>query len=349
MQRAPHSPRLSAIALTSVAALALVGCSAGGSNGSAGTSSAADGAGASSSAGSAQGVAAGATVTDMSGAQITLPQEVDSVIATDNRTFRTLDEWGVELSAAPKQIMYKGEGGPSYLDDADVKDIGNHREPDMEAFVTAEPDVVLNGQRFRDRKAEIDELTGDAAIVDTDFDPVKTPLDEGLKELTTLLGDTTGHQEEAKQLNADFDAAVERAKEAYDPEQTVMGLIATGGDLAYVAPSTGRSIGPLFDILGLTPALEQSGSDNHQGDDISVEAIASSNPDWIIVMDRDAAIGEENATAKELIQQSEALKDVPAVKEGHIVHLPADLYVAEDIQNYTTIMEDLADAFEGAR
>ena len=136
---------------------------------------------------------------------------------------------------------------------------------------------------------------------------------------------------------------------AYDPEQTVMGLIASGGELSYVAPSAGRAIGPFFDMLDLTPALEQSGTDNHQGDDISVEAIAKSNPDWLIVMDRDAAIGEENATAAELIERSEALQDVTAVKEGNIVYLPADFYVAEDIQNHTTVMEDLAKAFEGAQ
>ena len=62
-----------------------------------------------------------------------------------------------------------------------------------------------------------------------------------------------------------------------------------------------------------------------------------------------AATGEGDTTAKELIEQSEALQDVPAVKEGNIVYLPQDFYVAEDIQNYTTVMEDLADAFAGAR
>ncbi|MBD4578048.1 ABC transporter substrate-binding protein, partial [Xanthomonas citri pv. citri] len=99
------------------------------------------------------------------------------------------------------------EGGPSYLQDDSVADIGNHREPDMELFVTAEPDVVFNGQRFNERKAEIDELTGDAAVVDTNFDVTQTPMDEGLKKLTTLLGEATGHEADAEKLIADFDAA----------------------------------------------------------------------------------------------------------------------------------------------
>ena len=31
------------------------------------------------------------------------------------------------------------------------------------------------------------------------------------------------------------------------------------------------------------------------------------------------------------------------------MYLPTDFYVAEDIQNHTTVMEDLAKAFEGAQ
>ena len=108
MPRSARAPRLASLALTSVAALALVGCSAGGeATGSSSASAAGESSASATAAGASGGVAAGVTVTDMSGTEVTLPEEVDSVIATDNRIFRTLDDWGVELSAAPKQIMYK--------------------------------------------------------------------------------------------------------------------------------------------------------------------------------------------------------------------------------------------------
>ena len=94
----------------------------------------------------------------------------------------------------------------------------------------------------------------------------------------------------------------------------------------------------------MTPALEDEGSSDHQGDDISVEAIASANPEFLIVMDRDAAVGDgTSAGAKELIEESEALQDVPAVANDNIYYMPADFYVAEDIQNYTTVLNELAD------
>ena len=70
-----RAPRRRALVLTSVAALALVGCSAGGSDaGSPASGSSAAGSPASSAAGSASqaGIAGGTTVTDMSGAQVAI-------------------------------------------------------------------------------------------------------------------------------------------------------------------------------------------------------------------------------------------------------------------------------------
>lgn len=330
-----------ALALSAAALLALSACAGGDS---ASTSS-----GSSASASQAEQGTPAATVTDMAGDEVTLPEDPKSVIATDNRSFRTLDDWGIELSAAPRALM--NGTGVSYEENDDVYDLGSHREPDMEGFVTAEPDLIINGQRFSDMKEDIKGLAPEAALVDTNIDTEAEDfrMDEALKQHTTLLGEVFGHQDDAKKLIEDFDASIERAKDAYDKDQTVMGLIASGGNLAYAAPSTGRAVGPVFDILGLTPSLEQDGSTNHMGDDISVEAIAQSNPDWIIVMDRDAATSASKeadySTAEELIKQSPALKDVTAVKEDQIIYLPNNFYLTEDIQNYTTLMNEIADAF----
>ena len=112
----------------------------------------------------------------------------------------------------------------------------------------------------------------------------------------------------------------------------------------------GRTLGPAFDIFGLTPALEVDGSsDDHQGDDISVEAIADSDPDWILVMDRDAAVaadeeGYENA--ENILSSSEALSKVTAVEDEQIVHMPVDTYTNEGIQTYTEFFNAFADALE---
>src|SRR5699024_10710891 len=138
-----------------------------------------------------------------------------------------------------------------------------------------------------------------------------------------------------------------RAGQAYQEGDTVMALTTSGGEFGYIAPSKGRVLGPVFDILGLTPALEvDNASDDHQGDDISVEAIAKADPDWLLVMDRDAAIAadEEGYTpAEQLLEQSDALKDVTALNEGHVVFMPADTYTNDGIQTYTEFFNAFAD------
>ncbi|MFC7400868.1 siderophore ABC transporter substrate-binding protein [Citricoccus sp. GCM10030269] len=343
--------RLGLVALVSSAALALTAC--GGANAGSTGESASPSASASASAGSSSSSASASTqsgpvkVTDMADSEVTVQTPAESIIATDNRIFRTLENWGVSLAAAPLALM--NEDTVDYPSDDSIIDLGTHREPDMEGFVEAKPDLVLNGQRFSGLTEDIKPLIGDAAFVDTNVVEGK-PLDEELRRLTTLLGDIFGKQAEAEKLISDFDSSIDRAAEAYDEDETVVGLIATGGDLSYAAPSTGRAIGPVFDMLELTPALERDGSTNHQGDDISVEAIAEANPDWILVMDRDAAIStseeEGYQPAAELIEESEALQNVTAVEEGNIVYLPEDFYVHEDIQNYTTFLNKLADAFD---
>ncbi len=301
------------------------------------------------SAGEAGGSAEdGATVevTDMAGTTHTVPAEPESVVATDNRVFRTLAEWDVDLSAAPVDLMPDDmEVLEKYTKNEDILNIGNHREPNMEMVTAAQPDLVINGQRFSQHgEAIADAIDEGTPIVDTDIDTESGAIDEEFRDQITLLGETFGRQDEASDLIAEFDKALESAKEAYDPEMTVAGLITSGGDINYSAPTTGRAIGPLYDILELTPALDDDGSTDHMGDDISVEAIAAANPDFLIVMDRDAAVGDgTSASAKELIEESEALQNVPAVENDNIYYMPADFYVAEDIQNHTVVLNDLAD------
>ncbi|TSD64226.1 siderophore ABC transporter substrate-binding protein [Aeromicrobium piscarium] len=284
-------------------------------------------------------------VEDNNGAQtVTSPPE--SVVALDNRTFQTLSDWGIELNAAAVSLM---PDTIDYTTDDSIIDIGTHNEPDLEQIVAAEPDLVVNGQRFAQFHDDIARLVPDATILELDPRDGE-PFDEELKRQVTVLGEVFDKQDEAQQLVDDFDEAVERAQSAYEGAQSVMAVNTSGGEIGYLAPTVGRTLGPVFDILGLTPALEVEGaSDDHQGDDISVEAIADSNPDWILVMDRDAAVGEGDVEpAADILENSEALAGVTAVQNDQIVYMPADTYTNEGIQTYTKFLNDFADALEGA-
>ena len=115
------------------------------------------------------------------------------------------------------------------------------------------------------------------------------------------------------------------------------------------APGFGRVWGPLYEILGLKPAIEvENSSTDHKGDDISVEAIAQSNPAYLLVLDRDAAVtkeGEESTPAKDVIEGSEALKSTDAIKNSKVYYAPADTYTNESPQTFIKIFEGLKELF----
>lgn len=284
-------------------------------------------------------------IEDNNGTQ-TVTSPPASVVALDNRTFETLSDWDIELSAAAVSLM---PDTIDYTRDESLVDIGMHREPDLEAIVAAEPDLVINGQRFTDHQDDIASLVPDATVLD--LEPREgEPFDAELKRQISVLGEVFDKQDEAERLIEDFDAAVERVNEAYDEDDSVMAVTTSGGDIGYLAPGVGRTLGPAFDIFGLTPALQVEGaSDDHQGDDISVEAIADSNPDWILVMDRDAAVAADEAgyeEADKILSESEALSSVNAVENEQIVYMPLDTYTNEGIQTYTEFFNAFADALE---
>ncbi|HIT74789.1 MAG TPA: ABC transporter substrate-binding protein, partial [Candidatus Avipropionibacterium avicola] len=250
----------------------------------------------------------------------------------------------ITLAAAPVSLMAADN---PYKEDGSIVNLGSHNEPDLEAVVAVDPDLIINGQRFSQYRDDFVTLAPDAAIVE--LDPRDGEAFEGeLKRQIEVLGTIFGRDDDASALIDDFDASVKAVKDAYDPSLTVMTVITAGGEINFSAPSTGRTLGPVYDMLGLTPALEADGSGDHTGDDISVEAIAASDPGLILVMDRDAAVsansGEEYTPANELIADSEALQNVAAVKEGKIVYMPQYTYVNEGIQTYTTFFNQIAEA-----
>jgi len=338
--------RTAVVALAAVTSLGLASCSTGEKASTAtGASSSAGGA-----AGSASATAAtdSVTVEDNTGQKV-VPSPPKRVVALDNRSFEIVDQWGIKPVAAARQLVPTTI--PGIGDDENIVDIGNHREPNLEAIVAADPDVVVSGQRFQKYDGEIGKLVPDAAVLD--FEPRDgKPLDEELIRQTEALGEVFGKQDDARKLVDDFTAARDRAKSAYNPDQTVMALNASGGELGYVAPGIGRVWGPVFDMLGMKPALKVDNATNdHQGDDISVESIAQSNPDWILVLDRDAGTrsDEGSPSAQTVIADSQPLKNVTAVKDNHVYVAPADTYTNESIITYTEILNQLADSFEAAK
>ena len=279
---------------------------------------------------------------------VTVPIKPEVVVALDSRTYETLDAWGIEVAAVPKPVV--GDD-VSYKTDDNVQDVGSHREPNLEIIAAVQPDLVIVGQRFGSYYEDIKALVPDAVVIDLNIDTSEeatTPgenLIKGFVDYTTVLGQIFDKNEEAAQLVADFEAAMENAKTAYNGTDTIMSVIVSGGDVRFAAPGTGRVWGPLYEVFNWVPSLEVDGaSTDHQGDDISIEAIAQTNPDWILVMDRDGMnAGEEGVLpARDIISNSPALQNIDAVTNNRVFYAADNIYVSETIQSFTILFNDLA-------
>lgn len=286
-------------------------------------------------------------ITDAHGT-VTVPVNPKNVVALDNRTFETLADWNIELAAVPKAVMTSDS---PYVLDENVQDIGNHREPNLEIIAAVDPELVIVGQRFSGYYEDIKKLVPNAAVIDLNVDvseEASAPgenLVNGFKETTLNLGKIFDKNEEAEQLIASFEQAIEKAKSAYNGSDRVMSVIVSGGNINFSAPHTGRVWGPLFEIFGWIPALEvENTTTDHQGDEISVEAIAQSNPDWLFVLDRDAPISGETdkVPAQDVIDNSPALQNTTAVTEGQIIYAPMDTYLNESVQTFIELFENMA-------
>lgn len=339
---------LKILALTTVLGITLAGCSSPAEDSDT-TTTGSNSSAASSNAQTATATGDTITVEDNHGTQ-TVPKNPQRVAVTDNRSFEILAQWDIPLVAAPVQLIPATVS--QYKEDAQIADIGSHREPNLEELAAQNPDLIVNGQRFRNFYEDIAALNPEAALVE--FEPREgQPWDQELRRHTESLGKVFSKEAEAQKLIEDFDAALKRAQDAYDGNSTVMAVTVSGGNIGYIAPSVGRTFGPLFDLLNLKPALEVNNStDGHKGDDVSVETIANSNPQWIFVMDRDAGTSARTESgyqpARDVVQGNEALKNVDAIKSAHVLYAPEDTYTNENIITYTEILNSIADAFEAA-
>lgn len=282
--------------------------------------------------------------------EVEVKKNPSKVISLDNRSFETLEDFGVSLQAAPKDVM---PADMSYVLDESVENIGNHREPNLEKLVALDPELVIVGQRFAKYYDDIKEILPNTTIIDYSYDvsgesenPGQT-LVNGFKESTMDLGKIFSKEDEAQKLVNKLDKSIENVKNSYKGD-SVLGIVASGGNLGFSAPRYGRVWGPIYDIFDLKPALEvKDSSSDHKGDDVSVEAIADANPDYLLVLDRDAGVSDtESESAKDLIENSKTLSSTDAVKNKNIVYAPNDTYTNESIQTYTEIFEKIEESFK---
>lgn len=256
------------------------------------------------------------------------------VLVFDIASLDTLDALGVEVQGVPGGVK------PAYLKkyegDAYPK-IGTLFEPDFEAVAAAQPDLIIVGGRSA---AKFGELSRIGPTID--LTPDRSEYLASAKRNVETLASIFGKEAEAKTRLDALDASVAQLREEGKNAGTVLVMLTAGNRMSAHGP--GSRFGVIYDDYGLTPAAEGLDTGNH-GQAISPEFIAEKNPDWLFVVDRDAAIGREGSSARQTLD-NELVHKTKAWQNEHVVYLdPAGWYL---VGSGLTAMKNNLDQIVGA-
>lgn len=280
------------------------------------------------------------TITHSSG-EAAVPVNPTRVVALDWAVLDTLEALGVEAIGIPSSSN-PPPTLPRYRAGDHIK-AGSMFEPDLEAIKNAKPDLIILGRRSQPR---YDEVARFGPTIDLTPDP--NDLLGSVVHNTRILGEIFSRQEQADALITKLEDSVAELRSLTADRGTGLLLLTTGGKMA--AFGKGTRFGMIHDVFGVKPAVENLRVGRH-GQAVSFEFLLDANPDWLFVMDRDAAIGRDGIAAAKLMD-NELVHVTNAGTKSQIVYLdPATWYLLDNsgIRAMQSNVEQLIEAFSAQR
>ncbi|MBX5041277.1 siderophore ABC transporter substrate-binding protein [Rhizobium lentis] len=246
-------------------------------------------------------------------------KEPKTVAVLDVSALDTLYAIGADVQGVPNDIFVP------YLhkfDGQEYRKVGSVFEPDYEALNAMAPDLIIVGGRSSPKYGEVSKI---APTIDLTPD-LKDRLGSTIK-YAEELGEIFGKQKEVFERVTKLTQSVESVKEKARATGNGLLVMTTGGKMSAMGPGTW--FGMLYDTFGITPAVKDLGTSFH-GQIVSPEFVLETDPDWLFVIDRDAAIGQAGASAKQVVD-NELIRQTKAWKLGHVVYLdPVNWYIVSD-------------------
>lgn len=209
-------------------------------------------------------------------------------------------------------------------------------EPDYEAINALDPDLIIVGGRSA---ATLPDMEAIAPTIDLSYDweDVMGSVEANTVAIGTIFGDTEGAQARVDDLRHTI---ADTADSLHDVG-TALVIMTVGGDISAYGP--GSRFGFVYDEFGLSPAADQVAIADH-GDTISFEFIAHVNPDVLIVLDRDTAVGEGSGAVAAQLLDNDLVNSTTAVKNNAVVYVNTEAWYLAfgGVQAMATITADLA-------
>ena len=267
-----------------------------------------------------------------------VPKNPQNVAVYDLGALDTLTALGVPVGATVDKSMLP------YLQGAfdKAQHVGTLFEPNYEALGVFKPQLIIIGSRTSKAAQQLNEL---APTIDMTADTknLRTSAEERMDAYAQIFG----KQAEAEKLKADINQAFDAAREAAKGKGKGLVLIVSGGKLSAQSPNS-RLGGWLHQDIGLEP-VDATMKEGSHGMPISFEYIKEKNPDWLFVLDRSAAIGEEGKAAKDVLDNP-LVAESTAWKKGQVVYLDSSAYLAAGgAKQLQTVAKQAAEAFKKAK
>ena len=263
-----------------------------------------------------------------------VPQNPERVAVYDLGAVDTLSKLGVKIGASVDAQRL------AYLD-APLKDAvkaGTLFEPNYEALNAYNPQLIVIGSRMAKDKVS-DELAKLAPTID--MTAQTDDMKESAKARIDAYGRIFGKQAEADALKAEIDKTFADAKAAAQGKGKGLVILVNAGKLSAFGPDS-RLGGWIHRDIGV-PAVDEAIKEGSHGQPVSFEYIKEKNPDWLFVLDRSAAIGEEGQAAREVLNNPLVAQST-AWKKGQVVYLPPETYLAaggaQELLNAGNLLKD---------
>lgn len=246
----------------------------------------------------------------------TLEQRPSKIFVYDLGILDMLDALNIPVRGVPGSNVPPSLA--KYKADSYAK-IGTLFEPDYETVNAEKPDLILIGPRTSEKYVELSAL---APVVDLTADSAH--FLDSVESNARTIGKIFGKEAEVEAQIGALGKSVDELRSETKTMGKGLVVLVTGGKISAYGPKS--RFGELHEEFGITPADPNLAVAVH-GQAISFEYILEVNPDWLFVIDRDAAVTGHARTADKLLD-NELVRRTRAWSSGRVVYLdPVKMYL----------------------
>ena len=269
--------------------------------------------------------------------EVTVPVKPKTVLVYDFGALDIVNTLGGTVAGNPTQALPPAL--KQFGDTSKYAAIGTLFEPDYEKVKALKPDLIIAGNRSLPK---IEELKKFAPVLDVTIDNQNqmAHVYRNIRSIAAIYGVPEKGEAEIKAI----EAGIADVKAKASKKGGALLIMTNGGKMSAYGP--GSRFDMLYSVFGVQPIKEKIEVSKH-GQAVSFEYLLKTNPDYLLVLDRDAAIGKEGGAAQKLLD-NKLVHATKAWRNKNVVYLNAANWYTMSNSSPTALKENLkqlADAF----